>query len=152
MNVIRGRNVHRILPVAVDILHEAGVKRDSRNGSVYVVDGPVTTMYERPEERVVFWAERDANPFLHFYESLWMLGGRNDVRSLTRFTKNMGHFSDNGEVFNAAYGYRWRVARYFNENIGIDQLRIIAQILQEDKNSRQCVLQIWDHALDLGTN
>src|SRR5690242_2945482 len=134
MNVIRGRNVHRILPVAVDILHEAGIKRDSRNGSTYVVDGPVTTMYERPEERVVFWAERDANPFLHFYESLWMLGGRNDVRSLTRFTKNMAQFSDDGETFYGAYGHRWRVCMpasiTAHPHSPSDQLAAIAEMLQ----------------------
>ncbi len=142
MRVIRARNVHQALPEALQILLFEGVERESRNGPVLQHPEPVTTVYERPHERVMFHPWRDANPFFHFYESLWMLAGRNDVAPLTRYVKRMAEFSDNGSHFNAAYGERWR----FNRG---DQLTQIVKILRENKNDRRAVLQIWDSAEDL---
>jgi thymidylate synthase len=120
-----------------------GVKRDSRNGPVLVFPTPVTTVYSNPEERVVFWAERDANPFFHFYESLWMLGGRNDVASLTRFVPRMKDFSDDEQVFHGAYGHRWR--SHFN----YDQLTKIIEHLKTNPDDRRQVLAMWDAHVDL---
>ena len=73
MKVIRARNVHEALPEAVRYLALYGVEAESRNGKVLLAPEPVTTVYERPKERVLFWPQRDANPFFHFYEGLWML-------------------------------------------------------------------------------
>ena len=49
-----------------------------------------------PCERVLLYPERNANPFFHLYESLWMLAGRNDVAGPARYAKNMNNYSDNG--------------------------------------------------------
>lgn len=144
MKVIHTRNVHSAIPEAVFLLESEGIVRDSRYGKVIVVPEPVTTVYEKPLERVVFWPQRDANPFLHLYESLWMLAGRNDVVSLSRYAKKFLEFSDDGKVLHDAYGYRWRRA------FGIDQLAIIARILKDNPNDRRAVLQMWDVHSDLG--
>ncbi len=40
-------------------------KDQSRNGPVLVIDEPVIITYEKPQERVLFNKERDANPFFH---------------------------------------------------------------------------------------
>jgi hypothetical protein len=146
---LKVRNVHSALPAALHLLHTKGVERGSRNGSVLVLDEPVATVYTNPCERVIFHPWRDANPFFHFYESLWMLAGRNDVAPLARYAKRMATFSDNGETFNAAYGRRWRWA---HDCMGIyrDQLVTIAEMLERNPNERRAVLQIWDHQKDLG--
>ncbi len=73
-----------------------------------------------------------------------MLAGRRDVAPLVRYVKRMADYSDDGVTQNAAYGYRWRHA-HSNK----DQLKTIADKLRHDPTSRQCVLQIWDTALDL---
>lgn len=112
----------------------------TRNGPALVIPEPVTTVYNRPTERVLFNAERDANPIFHLMESIWMLAGRNDVAFLTQFNKNMSNFSDDGVVFNAAYGYRWR------KHFGFDQLPAIIEMLSRDPNSRQAIVQMWDTA------
>ena len=143
MQVIRARNVHEALPEAVRLMGIIGRSSPSRNGEVLVSPEPVTTVYERPRERVVFWPQRDANPFFHLYEALWMVGGRNDVGSLTRFVQRMGDFSDDGKVFHGAYGFRWR--QWFQ----IDQLKLIAEALKADPNNRRQVLQMWDCRNDL---
>ena len=143
MHVLRVRNVHAALPEAISLLHHYGKQQETRNGTALVCSHPVTTMYMQPEERVLFWPERDANPFFHFYEGLWMLGGRNDVASLTRFVKRMSEFSDNGTTFHGAYGHRWR------KHFGLDQLQMIISHFRNDPLCRRQVLQMWDPRCDL---
>lgn len=144
MVVIDARNVHEALLKGLHTLRTQGAERQSRNGPVLVMDGPVTTMYRHPRERVLQYPGRGENPFFHFYESLWMLGGRNDVASLTTMVPRMKEFSDNGKTFHGAYGHRWR------KRLGMDQLAIIAKALRTNKDDRRCVLQMWDVANDLG--
>lgn len=126
-----------MLPVAIDRLFKLGVPRDSRNGKVLQLPGPTLLCYERPLERVVFWPERDANPFFHFMESLWMLAGREDVEFLTRYVRTMTQFSDDGTVFNGAYGYRWRY------KFGFDQLEQVIDALRHNHDCRRQVIQMW---------
>ena len=144
MRVISVRNVQCALPEGIRLLRETGELRESRNGDVLVSPEPVTTVFQRPEERVLFWPQRDANPFFHLYESLWMLAGRNDVRPLSRYAKQMLQYTDDGETLHGAYGYRWR--RHFE----IDQLSFIIRQLKKDATDRRCVLQMWDADHDLG--
>ena len=149
MRVINARNVNDALAHAVGLMRNHGQLRGSRNGKVLTPPFPVTTVYSRPCERVLFSPARDANPFFHLYESLWMLAGRNDVAPLVKYTKQIGAYSDDGLTIHDAYGYRWR--EHFQRNhIPIDQLRVIIVRLQKDKDDRRCVLQMWDTLADLG--
>ncbi len=137
------RNVNHALRDGLNLLRDYGLKEGSRNGPVLVAPGPVVTEYERPTERVLFHYARDANPFFHFMEALWMLAGRNDVAFVARYAARMKDYSDNGTTLNGAYGYRWRV------NFGGDQLAVIIDLLQRDPQTRRCVLQMWSTNDDL---
>ena len=145
MRVISVRNVHQALPEGLRLLKEMGVRRNSRNGPVIVAPFPVSTVYSHPRERVLFWPQRDANPFLHLYESLWMLSGRNDVDPLLRYAKQFAEYSDDGKVFHGAYGYRWKRA------FGLDQIDLIVRQLAANPESRREVLQMWDTHADLSS-
>lgn len=153
MRVLNVRNVQEALPRALELLDFEGIQRDSRNGPVLL--GPsVATVYERPIERVIFHPERDANPFFHLYESLWMLAGRNDVAGPLKYAKNMASYSDSGDTFHAAYGHRWRrwPAKYPRVALGepLDQLGEIALALRKNPECRRQVLAMWDPVRDLG--
>lgn len=166
MKVISARNVSEALLLGLQALDAEGVSRDSRNGPVRVFPGPVTTHYKHPEERVLFYPERDANPYFHFMESLWMLAGRRDVDFPARFASNIANYSDNGVNFHGAYGYRWRnhftvteyeqpVAMHHKpiEHVSVlDQLSTIANLLKANPDDRRVVLQMWDTPADLGLN
>lgn len=143
MHVIAVRNVHEALPEAIAHLVHNGVKRPSRAGDVLVSPEPVTTLYRQPRERVLFWPERDANPFHNVMEGLWMLAGYNHVEWPARFARRMRTFSDDGVVLHGAYGFRWRTM------FGFDQLKVIAKRLRVDPDCRRQVLQIWGSTLDL---
>lgn len=144
MRTLNVRNVNQALPQALRLLRAEGERRESRYGPVLVHPRPVATDYERPEERVVFWADRDANPFFHLFEGIWMLAGRNDVAPLLRFNSRMAEFSDDGVTLHGAYGKRWY------SHFGVDQLEAILSVLKQNPDDRRQILQIWDPVADLG--
>lgn len=144
MWTISERNVQQVLPVAMEMIHMYGVTSDSRNGPVLVLPEPLTTVYERPRERVLFHEERDANPFFHLLESLWMLAGRNDLEFVAGLVPSMANYSDDGRTLNGAYGHRWR------HHFGIDQLLWAVEELSGDPTSRRVVVSMWDGAHDPG--
>jgi hypothetical protein len=136
---IIGRNVNDTLEDAIWRLKSGQYEPEpSRNGRVLAFPEPVMTTYLKPEERVVFSSMRDANPIFHLLESIWMLAGREDVAFLKLFNGTIGQFSDDGEVFNAAYGKRWR------SHFKFDQLSAVIETLRNDPKSRQAVIQMWD--------
>lgn len=143
MLTISGRNVNDIFPLGIMYLNCSGEERQSRNGPTLELMYPTTVRYSCPNERVLFSKERDANPFFHLFESLWMLAGRNDVEFLKEYNKGMAQYSDDGQGFNAAYGQRLR--QHFEK----DQLHEVIELLRRNPDDRQAVLQIWDVA-DLG--
>ena len=141
MHVIKVRNVNHALSDGLWWLKVSGVRTDSRNGAVVRSPEPVCTVYERPQERVLFAAQRDANPFFHYLESMWMLAGRNDVAFPATYAKQLLEYTDDGKTFNGAYGYRWR------EHFQYDQLRVIIDELRKNPATRRCVLAMWDGSL-----
>ena len=141
--MITARNVNGALHDALWWLKVAGVEEDSRNGPVRVAPGPVLTEYRRPCERVLFSAVRDANPYFHMFEALYMLAGRSDLAWLTQFNVRMAEFSDDGEYLHGTYGFRWR------EWFGFDQLRYLIEHLREQPGSRRAVLTMWSPLGDL---
>lgn len=146
MKSIEVRNVNEALGEAIPYLLTEGLEETSRNGTVLVAPTPVCTTYRRPTERVVFGSIRDANPFFHLMEALWMLAGRNDLTWPVRFNKRFTEYSDNGETIHGAYGFRWREFFFF------DQLQEIVQHLKETPTSRRAVLTMWSPEGDLIPN
>lgn len=149
MITIGARNVNYALWAGAQLLRSQGIERESRNGPVLVAPHPVTTVYEQPMERVLLHPGRDANPFFHLFESLWMLAGRQDLAPLLEFVKNMVNFSDDGGVTQpGAYGFRWRQQFDYRKGQTLDQLEWAIRRLKADPNDRRVVIQMWDPAAD----
>lgn len=137
----------------------------SRVGDVLYITEPVTITYTHPRERVLFNQARDANPFFHVYEALWMLAGRNDIQGPAYYAPNYRQCVQDGDcpTANGAYGYRWRHARCdsaedteiseaylrWPKGLEIDQLKVIIEHLKTNPTSRRAVLQIWNVEDDL---
>ena len=105
----------------------------------------VCTTYTHPLERVLFYPERDANPFFHLMESFWMLAGRNDIEWISKFNGRINNYSDDGKTFHGAYGFRWKKWFYY------DQIERIVMRLKTYPNDRRSVLSMWDPKEDLVT-
>lgn len=161
---IQTRNVNTAFKTLVKMFHEGhaddsgekiAVRRpySNPNGSGYTltIEEPVLITYSHPRERVLFNKARDCNPFMHVYEALWMLAGREDVAPLVYYAKQFQQYSDDGLTLNGAYGYRWRqhnpdTASNYHE---VDQLEILIDHLKSKPESRRAVLNMWNVEQDL---
>lgn len=149
MIILDPRNVNYALPMGVDLIHREGIREPSRNGDVLRVPVPVTTIYAKPTERVLLHHWRDANPFFHLIEAMWMLAGRNDLKALTPYVARMKEYSDDGGVtMPGAYGKRWR--GWFGITEVRDQLDWVVKRLRNNQNDRRTVIQMWDAHYDMG--
>ncbi len=158
---LKFRNVNSAFRGLVEGFHTGSIptkRTSSRVGDVLMIEEPMTITYEKPLERVLFNQARDCNPFFHLYESLWMLAGRNDVEPLKYYSSKIGDIaSDDGKVFNGAYGYRWRQSDIetgesyegYSERGRTDQLKILIDHLKRVPGSRRAVLQMWNVESDL---
>lgn len=139
---------HKTFPEAytdlVYLIQRYGALEQTRNGPALVFDGPVTLCIQDPRSRVISDPVRDANPFFHVMETVWMLAGHRNVDWIAQFNSRMKEYADNGEIM-GAYGDRW--FRHFGNQVG----KIIG-ILKSDPTTRQAVLQMWDPHVDLATD
>lgn len=132
------RNAEQAYPHVITGVCNDGTYQDSRNGPTIELQGTTVVTIMKPEERMVFCPVRDANPFFHLAEGIWMLAGRNDTKYLTQYVASMANFSDEGLTFNAAYGHRMR------KHFGFDQLELAVKTLRDNHDSRQAIIQLWD--------
>lgn len=145
MFTVNGRNVNDVYMEGMTLLSNVGEESESRAGDVLVAPCPVTSIYQRPCERVLIDERRDANPFFHLFESLWMIQGRRDAAFLNQFVRDFGdRFAEEDGNLHGAYGWRWR-----NHFWG-DQLEEVIRKLRANPLDRQVVIQMWDPNVDLG--
>ena len=137
-------NVNEALPLGMEYVRAFGVPVSSRGLETLEVPGPVMTVYRNPTRRVLFDEVRDANPFFHLIEALWIIAGDNHAALPSMFLGRIKDFSDDGETFHGAYGHRLRAS------FGFDQLTRVVMLLRDKPDTRQAVLSIWDPRLDLG--
>lgn len=142
MKTFTCRNVNDGFVEALWWIKVAGKEESTRNGKVLSYPSPVIVEFTHPRERVHFCATRDANPYFHLMEAMWMLRGRNDVAWPAFFASNMINYSDNGKTLHGAYGHRWFETNGNQVSVLIEHLRFVP-------SSRRAVLQMWDSELDL---
>lgn len=118
-------------------------ERASRGRVVKEFIYPVTTLYTRPDECWLRDPARDANPFFHVYEALWILSGGNDVTRPAYYAKQIREYSDDGLTLAGAYGWRMRHA------FGRDQLSDVIDLLARDPDTRRAVITLYDPRHDL---
>jgi len=150
MMVINANNVNDAFVSAVRHMLDSNQwrtisPRDGAETREYLT--PVVTSYSMPWRRVLFCDVRDANPFFHLMEALWMLAGRDDAQWIGQFSKNISQFAEDDGKFHGAYGYRWRGADHLS-----DQLAVISNLIRKNPETRRAVLSMWDAEYDLGAD
>lgn len=158
--VVKTDTFSKVYPVINNYLLEDKEWEECRDGKVKeILD--FKTILTNPYRRLVGGYNRNINPFFLLAEAMWIFYGRKDVKFLTLFNKNMQQFSDDGRVFHAPYGFRlrhWGVRsedRFCEENMhaaqGYDQVCDAVRLFENNPNTRQVVLSIWNPDFDLGT-
>jgi len=112
-------------------LHKTGGRGQTRLEYPF----PMATTYRYPRQRVLFDPVRDANPFFHLMESLWIIEGREDVEWLKQWLPSIANYSDDGHVFHGAYGARIHRG---------GQLERVIHRLQQEPDGNRAVLSIYD--------
>jgi thymidylate synthase len=75
---------------------------------------------------------RKISEAFRYAEAYWILTGDNRVSSIAPWAPSIEYFSDNGHVFQGAYGPKVT-----------EQLSYVVDMLLRDRNTRQAVLSIW---------
>ena len=119
-----------------------GVSEDSRNGHVRTIPQPFGLTILRPWQRVLFDPVRQANPFFHVMEFIWMMAGSRKVEWIAQFNSRMHDYADDG-IIKGAYGYRWA------NQWGMNQIGDVVGMLEKDPTTRRAVLAMWDPDADL---
>lgn len=145
MHTIKARNFNEAYSEAIETVMAAGAKVPSRNGDTLEIH-PVMIEIDNPREYLVTAAGRPVNVAFALAEVIWILGGGNEVDLPAYYNSTIGNYSDDGEVFNAAYGYRMREAFDF------DQIEDVIKTLKHDPGTRQAVINIWSPKDDRGFN
>jgi Thymidylate synthase len=123
-------------------LNICGQMESSQRGRVRVLPWPLTLTIRKPMERVLFDEKRDANPFFHLMEAIWMFTGQNQVQWLTQFNSKFGMYADSSGKMRDAYGYRWM------SHMGVDQIQYAIEELNRAGNTRRAVIAMWDPMTD----
>ncbi len=84
------------------------------------------------DDPIITLPERKLSYSFMFGEAAWMLEGRNDVESVSKYVDGVKRFSDDGVTFFGAYGPKI-----------ITQTTYVVDTLIKDNDSRQGVLNIW---------
>lgn len=120
-----------------------------KNGQYVTVRGnetkelsPCSFIIEDPLSRVYIIPNRRNNIFSTIAETLWVIGGRNDIKYLSYYLPRSEEFSDDGLVWRAGYGPRLRNWK------GVDQFKEIVNLINSDPNTRRAVMSIFDPASD----
>ena len=121
-------------------LVENGITQSSRNGPVLRFPRPVCLQYNHPQRRLLTSPIRDANPFFHLFETMWMFAGRAEIQPLLVYNPGMAQYSDDGsKLRGTAYGERWR-----NYPGWGDQILKATDALRGNPDDRRVVLSMWD--------
>ena len=84
------------------------------------------------DDPIITLPERKLSYSFMFGEAAWMLEGKNDVESVSKYVDGVKRFSDDGKTFFGAYGPKI-----------LTQWSYIVDTILKDHESRQAVINIW---------
>lgn len=158
------RDVNHALPDLANLIMVGGERVDTKVGKTMELLMQNFTLTE-PLNREVIVPGRKASLSAQIVETAWVLSGKDDIETLLPYLPRAADFSDDGEVWRAAYGPRLRAWRPINEGqcevdcaeapfcdhrgvTPVDQLANVVKLLQHNPSTRRAVISLWDPALD----
>ncbi|KFN11328.1 thymidylate synthase [Paenibacillus macerans] len=140
MKIISGSNITDVFYKSLEVLQN--------NYDYYTNDilelAPAIIHVEKPKERCLLIPYRNNNIVQTIAETLWVLGGRNDLAYLKKYLPRADWFSDDGKTWRGGYGTRLR--SWFG---GVDQLKQVVEVLRSDEGSNRGVMILFDPEKDI---
>jgi hypothetical protein len=141
---IKARNAPEAYVEALTSMRLNAVHDNSRNGQVLVMPCPTVLEITNPLERILYDPIRQANPYFHTMEFVWMMAGMNDVRWLEQFNKRYREYAEpQTDLVHGAYGHRWF------SHFKVNQILSVYILLRDDPGTRRAVIGMWDPTTDL---
>lgn len=167
MKIYSGRGLGDFYLSLIRDITNHGRQIETRGHKCLEMPEPIVLVYTEPGACWMNIPGRRFNPFFALAEVVWILGGNGNVEWISYFNSQMRRFSDGGENFHGAYGPRMRGwpgrAWKFDDDCNLpeshkpahgvwgeqlDQIQCVVRKLQEDSNSRQAVISLWDPLRD----
>lgn len=140
ITVITAINAPQAYREAMWAMRINGCKQESERGEVLRIPGISILEIHRPMERVLFDPVRNANPFFHVMEFIWMMAGSNSAHWISQFNKNILNSAESSGIIRGAYGDRWEDG---------DQIYRVIELLKKTPNTRRAVISMWKAGVDL---
>lgn len=141
MYQFRVKNYREALYFSLQTLNNEGVEITARGMNTKELEN-VLFEIENPKDKIALIEGRKANIFATIAETLWVLGGRNDLEFISHYVPKMDDFSDPSKVLYGGYGPR--IQKWY----GVNQLEQIYNLLVKDKNTRRAVISLFDPSRD----
>lgn len=139
-------SINDALPSLSAALMRDGEEVGSRLGERVKEQTAVGITLTEPWKRATQLPSRKANIAAQIAETMWVLGGRNDVEWLERYLPRAKDFSDDGKTWAGGYGPRLRA--WTGNGRTIDQVENVIEILRKDPTSRRAFMAIYDPGRD----
>lgn len=137
-----GDTVNYHLPFVTDLLGRKGKVAQSRNGEVIVFNAPLTVVTQRPWLRTLLCPARKNNPFVDFFDGLFVLAGTKTLKFLTGLNQRFVNYTEYDGKLHGQYSHR--ILNHF----GYNQLYVATEKLFRDFNDRRAVIQLYDPVED----
>ena len=141
MNTFKVKNFREAMLQSLKILSNEGVEIIPRGMKTKEIENVLFEL-SNPQDKVALIEGRKANIFATLAETLWVLGGRNDLDFISHYVPRMEDFSDPNRVLYGGYGPR--IQKWHSVN----QLEQIYLILKKDNSSRRAVISLFDPSRD----
>ena|SRR3990167_7580894 len=141
MKVVEDNTITGIYKKLLSLILENGIEVSPR-GLMTKEIHPACAVLTLPCNNIVISEARAINPLFMIDEFAWIFNNMNDVEYISRFNKAMKNFSDDGITMHGAYG-----RRLYDYN-GTNQIEEAFKKLNENKDTRQAVLLIFDPSKD----
>jgi len=141
MNYFQVKNYRQALYYSLQAIRDHGNEISPRGMQTKELEN-VLYEIECPQDKISILKHRNANIFATLAETLWVLGGRNDLEFISHYIKRMEDFADPENLLYGGYGPRiqkWQ---------GVNQFEQVLNILKKDPTSRRAIISLFDPSRD----
>lgn len=136
-----GESANEVWKKAVNSISSTGGISNSRIGGTQEALH-VTLTISDPRQKWISARVPAMNPAFALAELVWITNGKHESSVINHWNPSLPKYAGRDENYHGAYGYRLR------HHFGFDQLEKAYLSLQNNPESRQVVMQIWDPKID----